>query len=162
MKSLQIAQKNAEGKGLIALVGQIDENADYSGVVFDGLKEVCFNFEGVSLINSTGLQRWISFLETIPVQMVIRFEKCPVRVIAQINMFPGFVAGRDVEITSFFAPYYCQKCDRSSNLLLDRNTHFPSGGIQSAPHVACGTCKEEMEFDGIEKKYFHFLQGMAA
>ncbi len=162
MKSLQIAQKISEGKAFIALVGQIDENADYSGVRFDGVKSVCFNFEGVTLINSTGLQRWISFLETIPVNMVISFEKCPVRVIGQINMFPGFVAGRDVQITSFFAPYYCQKCDRSHNILLDRKTHFPSGNFVSAPHVACGTCKQEMEFDGIEKKYFHFLSDMAA
>lgn len=162
MKSLQIVQKNAEGKALIALIGQIDENADYSGVNFEGVQEACFNFEGISLINSTGLQRWINFLETIPSSMSIRFEKCPVRVIAQINMFPGFVAGRDVQIISFFAPYYCQTCDRSSNVLLDRQTHFPSGDLHSAPHLNCATCKQEMEFDGIEKKYFHFLHNTAA
>lgn len=161
MRSLQMNQKTQVGKTAIALVGQIDENSDYSTVSFAGVKEAVFNFEGVSLINSTGLQRWVKFMESIPASVSLSFEKCPVRVIGQINMFPGFLAGRSVTITSFFAPYYCEACDRSSHVLLDRKTHFAAPG-QGAPETRCEKCNGAMEFDGIEKKFFLFLQSRAA
>lgn len=161
MKSLQLNQKQQAGKTTITLVGQIDENSDYSSVAFTGVKEAVFQFEGVSLINSTGLQRWVKFMEAIPASIAVSFEKCPVRVINQINMFPGFLAGRSVSINSFFAPYYCEKCDRSSHILLDAKTHFakPAPG---APLTRCEKCGGDMEFDGIEKKFFLFMQPRAA
>lgn len=161
MKSLQLTQKTQTGKTVITLVGQIDENSDYTAVNFAGVREATFNFEGVSLINSTGLQRWVKFMESIPASITVSFERCPVRVIGQINMFPGFLAGRSVAITSFFAPYYCEPCDRSSHVLLDQASSA-ARAEDGAPDLKCEKCGGGMEFDGIEKKFFLFLKSRAA
>jgi hypothetical protein len=159
MKTL-VLEQNADGQGgaTVSLIGQIDEASDYSGVDLSGLKRVAFDFEKIKLINSTGLQRWIKFLEGIDKGIEIAFVRCAIRVITQINMFPGFMAGRAVKVESFFAPYFCEACDKSQDLLLERAKHFPDSTQIVAPKMQCQKCGGPAEFDGIVKKYFIFLK----
>ncbi len=158
MASLQITQNNQGDGATLTLNGQIDENADYSSVKFVGLKRLVFDFGGVTLINSTGLQRWVNFLSSIPPGLAVTFVRCPVRVINQINMFPGFTAGRSVGVDSFYAPYFCATCDKSSDVLLDTKKQFPDRTKLTAPPAKCDKCQGSLEFDGIEKKFFVFLK----
>lgn len=157
-ETLRIEQTIDGKKSVIKLSGQIDENAGYSCVKLDGIDEISFDFEKVNLINSTGLQKWISFVEKISPRIAIKFEKCPLRIVNQINLFPGFLANRKVEIESFFAPYYCVHCDSSKNVLLVTKSHFSNKLNPVAPEISCPSCNKRMEFDGIEKKYFLFLK----
>jgi hypothetical protein len=157
-----IEQTTSGKKAVLALRGPIDEGSDYTAAQWQGVEEVTFDFSGVTLINSTGLQRWIKFLEGIPAGVRIAFARCPVRVVNQINMFPGFLAGRSVQIESFYASYYCEACDKSSDVLLETGKDFKvKGAAVGAPARACPDCKTEMEFDGIEKKFFLFLRTAA-
>lgn len=159
MSSLTTLQTDdGRGGAVVTLSGQIDEAADYSGIALKDAKRVAFDFEKIKLINSTGLQRWIKFLEGIDKKIEIAFVRCAIRVITQINMFPGFTAGRPVRIESFFAPYFCEACDKSQDLLLDRAKHFPDPAKVVAPKMQCQKCGGPAEFDGIEKKYFIFLK----
>ncbi len=150
----------ADGRGgaVVALSGQVDEAVDYGKINLKGLKRVAFDFEKIKLINSTGLQRWIKFLGDIDQDVEITFVRCAIRVITQINMFPGFTAGRPVQIESFFAPYFCETCDKSQDLLLERRRDFPDPANIIAPKMKCLKCGGPAEFDGIEKKYFIFLK----
>ena len=159
MSSLSIESVN-DGKGglTVKLAGQVDELADYGTIKTTGVKRVAFDFEKIKLINSTGLQRWIQFLNSIDKGVAIAFVRCSIRVITQINMFPGFLGGRQVAIESFFAPYFCEACDASRDLLLDASQQFASGKPPAAPKMKCPTCAGPAEFDGIEKKYFMFLK----
>ncbi len=154
------AVQTADGQGgaVLTLSGQIDEAADYGKIDLRGLKRIAFDFEKIKLINSTGLQRWIKFLGGIDPKVEIAFVRCAIRVITQINMFPGFTAGRTVKIESFFAPYFCEACDKSQDLLLERDKHFPDPAKVVAPKMQCQKCTGPAEFDGIEKKYFIFLK----
>jgi hypothetical protein len=146
------------GKSLhVALVGLMDEDADYSRLDVRGAETVVFDFQGVRLINSTGLLRWTKFLKGLPPALGLAVERCSVRVVTQINMFPGFFAGRAAEVRSFYAPYFCETCDVSTDLLLEVARDFPGDGTWPAPARACATCKGALVFDGIEKKYFVLL-----
>lgn len=158
MSSLTITATVKGDRATLALNGQIDEGADYSAVKWSGLKHLAFDFGGVTLINSTGLQRWVNFLASIPAGLKVTFERCPVRVISQINMFPGFTAGRSVDVTTFFAPYFCARCDKSSDVLLETVKHFSDRTQLRAPTMSCDRCQDALEFDGIEKKFFIFLK----
>jgi hypothetical protein len=158
MNSLTITSKR-DGKALrLTLSGQIDEAADYSPVQPGDAKTVIFDFEGIKLINSTGLQRWIKFLAGLPKDVETVFARCSIRVVTQINMFPGFVAGRKVKIESFFAPYFCEACDGACDILVDATQHGSALTSFKAPKMKCPKCAGDAEFDGIEKKYFLFLQ----
>lgn len=155
-----IIEQTADGQdgAVVSLTGQIDEAADYSTVKLQGVKRVAFDFEKIKLINSTGLQRWIKFLESIDKGTQVAFVRCAIRVVTQINMFPGFMAGKAVKVESFFAPYFCEACDKSQDLLLERAKHFPDLSKIVAPKMKCLKCGGPAEFDGIEKKYFIFLK----
>lgn len=153
-ESLKIQQTNSGTTAVMKLVGQIDEDADYSGASFDKVSTTVFDFEQVTIINSTGLQKWISFLKTIPPKMAVHFDRCTPKIIKQIDMFPGFIGNRPVTITSFFAPYYCDHCSKSVNILLKPADIKQPG---QAPVMACSDCQKTMEFDAVEKKYFLFL-----
>ena len=141
----------------VALVGLMDEDADYSQLALTGAASVVFDFQGVRLINSTGLLRWTKFLKSVPPELGLAVERCSVRVVTQINMFPGFFAGRTASVRSFYAPYFCETCDVSVDLLLDVARDFPTDGTFPAPERACATCRGPLVFDGIEKKYFVLL-----
>ena len=147
----------SETNMVIKLIGQIDESADYSKVAWNKVTSTIFDFQNVTLINSTGLQKWITFLEKVPSQVDIKFEKCPLRIVNQINLFPGFTVNRPVRILSFYAPYYCAECDFSQDILLDTEKYFKNRDQISAPQIKCLRCTKEMEFDGIERKFFSFL-----
>lgn len=158
MTSLKFERRPAGDTMTLVLSGQIDEQADYGGVGPNGAKKVVFDFEHVKLINSTGLQKWIRFLEGIDPKVEMHFARCAIRVVNQINMFPGFVAGRTVKIDSFFAPYFCESCDQSCDILLDSSINAAELSAGKAPKAKCPRCKGVAEFDGIEKKYFLFAK----
>lgn len=157
-KSLKIDQENTGTKAKLVLHGQIDEAADYATVDFNGIKAVHIDFENITLINSTGLQKWIKFLNEIPKEISVAFERCTPKIIKQIDMFPGFLASRKVAIETFYAPYFCEKCDKAANVLLKIKDVKLS---HKAPIEKCETCDSEMEFDSIEKKYFMFLDHLS-
>lgn len=158
MTALTIQQTKTKDALLVTLAGAIDESVDYTVIDLKGSSKIVFDFEGVKLVNSTGLQRWIKFLSGTPTGADLSFSKCSIRVITQINMFPGFLGGRPVKIESFYAPYFCEACDSSCDILLDTARDFKDPTAPKAPKMQCPKCKGPAEFDGIEKKYFLFLK----
>lgn len=154
MSKLKIDKQLLEDKLTILLAGTIDEDADFKPIEGLSQPEVVFDFEGVTLLNSCGIREWISYITKLPPQTHITYRKCPQIIIEQINMVHGFFREGSV-IESFFAPYYCEKCDKESKLLLLTSTIKN----RRAPAASCPHCSaEDMEFDAIEEQYFHFLK----
>lgn len=134
-------------------MGQIDEDADFSKLSNLTAKKIVFDFEKITLLNSCGIREWISFIESIPTSTHITYRNCQQIIIEQMNMVHGFIKS-GAEIESFYAPYYCPKCDYEHKMLLTPSTvdkHI-------APSCKCPKCQEEMEFDAIETQYFNFLK----
>lgn len=150
---------NKQGDTLTyTLVGAMDENAIYPAVADAGIKHVVFDFGGVDLINSTGLQAWTKFLQSVPAVASVVFQNCSQRVVNQINLFPGFTAGKKLQIKSFYAPYFCDACDASRNVLLSLNDVQSEIAQGNPPERKCDKCGKIMEFDSIPKKYFLFAK----
>jgi hypothetical protein len=160
MSALTIEQKISEATLYLTFAGQIDEGANYSSVKTAGFKSIIMNFEKIVLINSTGLQAWIKFFRTVEKTASITFTRCSIRLITQINMFPGFMDDRKVQIESFFAPYFCESCDQSCDMLIDSSLHENILKNKKAPEMSCPKCKGKAEFDGIEKKFFMFIKSV--
>lgn len=157
MSKLRIDKQLLDDKLTILLAGTIDEDADFKPIEGLSQPEVVFDFEGVTLLNSCGIREWISYIAKLPTKTHVTYRKCPQIIIEQINMVHGFFREGAV-IESFYAPYYCEKCDKESKLLLQtatvKNRRAPAA---SCPH--CGA--EGLEFDALEEQYFHFLKHQA-
>ena len=115
------------------------------------LKKYIFDFDKINIINSCGIRDWIKYISELNNAEII-YENCPQIVIEQINMVHGFITSK-TEITSFYAPYFCDSCDKETKILLKKAEITNN----KAPEKKCPTCSDILEFDALEKQYFHFL-----
>ncbi len=153
MKRLAINKQILKDELSVELVGPIDEDSDFKELSGLTQEKISFNFDKVNMINSCGIREWIKFLETIPAQTKIIYRNCPQIIIEQINMVHGFFRA-GAQIDSFFAPYFCEKCNQESKILLQ------SSQVKNhrAPKVPCPRCQNPaMDFDALETQYFSFL-----
>lgn len=155
---LTITSKLDGEKLRFLLAGKIDENSDYATILSAASGQIILDFNDVTLINSSGIQKWIQFLQAIPASTKVDFDNCPLRIVNQMNLFPAFCGGRSIVPLAFYAPFYCEKCDASKNIRLVTAEHFQDLKAIKVPAMNCPSCQSSMEFDGIEKKYFIFLQ----
>lgn len=153
---LEVEQAVNGGKSIVKFKGHISEESDYSSVKFDGVQALLFDVDGITLINSIGIQKWIKFMASIPSTIQLAIARCPLRIINQINLFPDFFAKKPVAYLSFYVPYFCEKCDDSRSLLIEAQTIKPQA--PAAPPMKCPTCSSAMNFDGIENKFFAFMK----
>ena len=165
MTTLTITPSFKDGILNVKLAGKMDETANYSALrtqidtllASPGIKTAAFNFEAVSLINSKGIQVWKDFMTGLPAPVRIFYLRCPLRVVNQLNLFPSFNGGKKVTVKSFYAPYWCERCDAATAVLLQPAIDFIDGKI-SAPKRNCPKCQAVLSFDGSEQKYFLFLK----
>lgn len=148
---LSINSRIAGDEVQVELTGVIDEDAIFDKIKNLKMSKFIFDFNKVSMINSCGIREWIKYLQEIE-GAEIKYLNCPQIIIEQVNMVHGFIKKGTV-VESFFAPYFCPKCDTEKKILLTSAEVIQS----KAPVKQCNTCKTDLEFDAIEKQYFGFL-----
>jgi DNA-directed RNA polymerase subunit RPC12/RpoP len=153
VKRLTINKQILDDELHVELVGAIDEDTDFKELAGLEQKTMIFDFKQVNMINSCGIREWIRFVESIPGSTKLIYDNCPQIIIEQINMVHGFFR-KGAEIRSFYAPYFCESCNKESKI------HLKTEQIKNrkAPKVECPNCgSDDMEFDAIEAQYFAFL-----
>lgn len=146
---------NQEGVDLIiTFSGLIDEDSSFESLENKLIGNVIFDFESVSLINSCGIREWVTFLESVDKSVSLTYRNCRQIIIEQVNMVHGFIR-EGARIESFYAPYYCEECDKEYKIHLNVSDVKDS----KAPVLKCPDCKDtDMEFDAIEEQYFQFIK----
>ncbi|MEZ4871980.1 MAG: hypothetical protein R2827_07005 [Bdellovibrionales bacterium] len=137
----------------VFLSGRVDEDSDLSSLLDIQQSEIIFDFNDLVGMNSCGIREWIRFMNKIPDAKIISYTNCPVQIIEQINMIMDF-RREGTSITSFYAPYYCEECDKEDAELL---TIDDVKNIAEPPVRKCKECGSEMEFDYPPQQYFRFL-----
>lgn len=153
MSKVDINIQDDAGIMRIQFAGIIDEDVDFSSIPTEPRKEYHFDFDGVTGINSCGIREWVRFTERLDPTAHLVYEKCTQIIIEQINMVAGFFRSGST-VKSFYAPYFCEKCDSEKKMLIDAGQ---VNGVQ-APELNCGQSPCEMEFDALEEQYFRFLK----
>jgi len=135
--------------------GCIDEDFHCENLVSKNPAELHIDFNDVKVINSCGIREWVNFIEKLGPAVPIKYNNCPQIIVQQINMVDGFLSA-NASVETFFAPYFCEECD-SEHVILLKGSDVATG---AAPTQKCPDCNasEDMEFDAIEKQYFHFLE----
>lgn len=141
----------------LVLSGAIDETA--------GLHELLARAEGgrlvldlggITFINSLGVRDWIR-MQAAATQAGIQIELRRVAevIIHQLNMI---IATRGTaRMTSFFAPYACDRCGREESLLVDAVASGAQLAKLEPPAMTCPECGGPMAFNDFPERYFSFL-----
>lgn len=152
------ADKKKEGSAVVfAFSGHIDEDAQFSGLDFEGAPEIKVDLENVSAINSCGIREWIKWIRTAPATSKIVYTKCPKIIVDQINMVAGFLPDNG-SVESFYVPYYNEDSGNEKMVLFRSGVEFQGNEVKAPEDIKDDETGDAMEMDVIEAKYFRFLQ----
>lgn len=148
-----------EDVSFLKISGTIDEDNALAGSLkkIEG-RTVVIDLSGVERINSCGVRDWVNWLNDLEAAgkqaVLVRCSPC---IVTQINLVHNFV-GKGI-VKSFFAPYYCGRCDKEQQKLLQveqfagsTQAHAPTFRAEGCQNMPC-----ELQFDDIEESYFAFL-----
>ena len=158
-KKFYLGANTVEDVTFLKVSGVVDEDNSLARSLkkIDG-KTVIIDLSGVTRINSCGVRDWVNWLNDLYAkEKQIILVRCSPCIVNQINLVNNFV-GRGM-VKSFFAPFYCPKCDIEQQKLLQVEA-FASMKRPAAPDARGDGCNEaqcQMEFDDIEEAYFAFI-----
>jgi hypothetical protein len=141
----------------LLVAGAIDEHADLMGLLkaAQGGK-LALDLFGVTFINSLGVRDWIRMQAAATSQGIrIELRRVAEVLIHQLNMI---IATRGTaRVTSFVAPYACDKCGREESHVIDAVAHAHTLAALQPPPMTCPECGAQMEFNDFPERYFSFL-----
>ncbi len=137
----------------VVLKGDFTEATTFDQLGPEMVGRVDFDLAQVTYMNSLGVRAWCEFLRAAPIQGY-EFHACSVPFVLQASMVAD-VVGRGT-VTSFFAPYHCERCDHQEERLL-QSAALLAAGLE-APVFACSKCDGQLTLDDLPERYFAFLQ----
>jgi anti-anti-sigma regulatory factor len=153
MSRLQISSHD----GALMLAGAIDETAGLLELLQSRVNShLVLDLAGVTFINSLGVRDWIR-MQAAATQQNIQLELRRVAevIVHQLNMI---IATRGTSnVSSFFAPYACDRCGREESLLIDARVHGAQLAKLQPPAMTCPECGGPMAFNDFPERYFSFL-----
>lgn len=153
--ALRFAMTPGPGRMIVDMFGEIDENADFSGLKRELQGEVELRLAGISRINSCGVREWVNFVSDLPSVSHLWFTFCSSAIVTQLNAIYNFRGpGR---VRSLMAPYVCEACGIEEYQLIEIHERFPSASM-IVPQFSCGRCQGPMEFDDLPERYLSFLK----
>lgn len=143
--------------GQLVLSGTIDETAKLVELLTyarDG--RLALDLGAITFINSPGVRAWIALQQVAASQRIaLELRRVSEPIVHQLNIVP---AARGVSlVSSFFAPYECEECDREQVMLLDMRQHGVDLAHMRPPAMTCPDCKRSMSFAHPPELYFTFL-----
>lgn len=147
------------GDGQLLLSGAIDETAGLMDLLARAQGgRLVLDLGGVTFINSLGVRDWIRMQAAATQgQLQIELRRVAEVIVHQLNMI---IATRGTaRVTSFFAPYACDRCGREESLLIDAVAHAAQLAQLQAPAMPCPECGEPMAFNDFPERYFSFVTG---
>lgn len=148
---------HAEGDQLV-LSGSLDETANVIELLGQAKGgRLALDLAGVTFINSLGVRDWIRMLAMAQTKaLAVELRRVSEPIVHQLNMI---IATRgNATVTSFFAPYACDKCGREDSLLVDVTANAAGLAKLEAPPQTCPECGAQMAFNDFPERYFTFLQ----
>jgi anti-anti-sigma regulatory factor len=141
------------GTTKVVVSGEITEETDFAPILDAKGRTILVDLGGVSRINSCGVREWLNFvtaLEQRGRQLVL--ERCAPVIVTQLNTIYNFAG--DGHVRSVLGPYYCARCDREDNQLIEL------AKTRSIPEsIKCSSCGGEMEFEEVHDHYLGFRDG---
>ncbi|MCB0415157.1 MAG: hypothetical protein KDD50_12535 [Bdellovibrionales bacterium] len=157
MGTMSLERLQEDGKVVIKISGNIDEDSNFTVQGFGSDGEITIDLEDVVSINSCGIREWINWLKDSK-QVHLNFRNCPKVIIDQINMVSGFLPDNG-KVESFFVPYYSEDSGEEKLILFRHGVDYTDGDVNAPEKIKDQETGDELEIDVVESKYFRFLTG---
>jgi hypothetical protein len=136
----------------VVIKGDVTEATSFADLMPIMVGRVDFDLSQVTYMNSLGVRAWVEFLREAPVQGY-ELHACSVPFIVQAALSDS-VLGRGT-VTSFFAPYVCERCNHEEERLLQSAAVLASDG--QPPTFTCPGCGADLVLDDLPQRYLAFL-----
>ena len=143
----------------LLLAGPIDETAKLTDLIVHAKNNrLAIDCGGITFINSIGVREWCYMMQAAARwNIAIELRRVAEPIVHQLNIVPA-ARGTSL-VSSFYAPYECDDCDREVLVLLDMRLHGGALARQLAPSMKCPDCGQELVFGHPPELYFSFLLG---
>lgn len=145
----------ADGRKIIFLEGQFDEDIDLEKLMSEIDSSVIIDLAKLTRMTSFGVKQWIYLLKKIPDDCKIEYQNCSTTFIEQANMIANFI--QKGKIKSFYAPFICDN-GHEFNALLNIEDVKIEDGEYILPNIKCSECSQSSELDDFPEDYFIFLE----
>lgn len=136
--------------------GHLDEHADFSPLLATTEAPLKLSFSEVDRMNSVGSKALTQLMRDLGLRDV-ELHHVPTFLVEQINVVPSLIGRRAKNLLSLVAPYHCQTCKQTSEMLIERHEVRQSHRGTQAPTRRCETCNGPMKLKGEEEDLFLFL-----
>lgn len=142
-------REKAGSPTVVELIGDIDEETDFSELKKRLKGSVVLNTSKVRVIRSGGARPWVDFLRELPMVTDLQLAECSLALVSYLMVLTGFRGTG--KIASFYAPYRCKSCGRTDPKVVDCSI---GGGYAQHrfPDMRC-TCGKEMELNDVPERY---------
>ena len=139
---------------VVTLEGQVDETCHLAEELPAPGPTLDLNCAKINRINSTGVKKWMLYLQGIMKKTQIRFLEISPAMVEQFNLISNF--GANGEVVSILLPYECGKCSQGFSVVKTvpelKKAH---GELGKEKCPKCGDL--ECEFDDLPEEYLQFL-----
>lgn len=141
-------------KTIVHLEGQVDETFSLEKEMPVLRETLELNCAKINRMNSTGVKKWMIFLNSISKQTKIRFVSVSPAMVEQFNLISNF--GSNGEVVSVLLPYECVKCGNTFSIV-KTVPELLKAKLQISPEK-CPKCGDDhSEFDDLPEEYLQFL-----
>lgn len=134
----------------VVVTGVLTEASDYSALNLGDVDRLEFDLGGVKSINSSGIELWVRMIQAVPPHVSLVLTRCSVVIFHQLRIFPMFLDGNRVKVSSFMVEYECKQCADEFPILIE-TTEIKHDGL--LPAKTCPKCGDQtMPSDYVPRK----------
>ncbi len=151
----QYKEKRQGTSLFLEFIGPMNETATLPPVDAS-VKSIYLNLEQVKVINSIGTRSWCNWTRSILPSVSIYLENCPILIVKSFALIRDFLTP-NMDVLSFYVPFYAEGSDERQMVLIVKDTHFTSSSELKLPKVS-DSKGHEMQPEVMAEAYFAFLK----
>ena len=146
---MKVISKQNGNQLTITIKGALNEEAKKSLTELhqSTATEVCFDFERLESINSSGIRDWIQFIRKFEQNRNLSYANCPPDLIMTFNNIEADVGS--AKVISLYRAYNCADCNSHHSFLLTDIKDFKAGEIPKDTRLHCQKCQGLLEPDEV-------------
>ena len=164
MKNSKITFEKKEDQITVKIIGEISATTEFPKLeTVSDKSKILLLLDEAGYVNSSGIQGWIRWLQEI--------QKLAPNAKFMIQMLPANFAKlssnirdffpKQSKVESFVAPYFCEKCNTSFNVIFKKGSNWQSEWtgaelVQKISTAACTCCGTTAEIDTPVEAYQNF------